>query len=96
LEVWRRATIISESTQPILYLGEPISEAMPIVPPRWPLSLAMPSQKGTNGHAEHLRGRCSICPTLFKVRPSPSGHIVLLDVHFLRQLQKPFAIEKDH
>ncbi len=57
--------------QPSLDVAHSVSDAIAIVPARWPLPLVMPSKKCANGYAEHLGGRRPIRPNrLSPRRPS--------------------------
>jgi len=86
----------SGAPEPILDFAYAVSDAVPVVPPRWTLSLPMPSQEGANAYAEHLGGRCSIHQSIFKIRPTPPPHIVLLGCPLFATIAKaPFAIAKD-
>ncbi len=67
--------------QPSLDVAHSVSDAIAIVPARWPLPLVMPSKKCANGYAEHLGGRRPIRPPLFEVWSAPSSHVAFLSHH---------------
>jgi len=69
------------TAQPSLDVANSVSDAIAIVPARWPLPLVMPSKKCANRYTEHLGGRRPIRPPLFEVWSAPSSHVAFLSHH---------------